>query len=183
MEQAEYKARIASYRVAITSDYLDRNSVFLLENPGGDETTKDDQTCGFITLDGVEHPWWIDRNRRPAACDNYLLGNYNGRWVMKISTQLDGQCSVNDVIDIRIGQDERNEGTEFRTRPDAEMIYNAIVDALQERHHPDHCHCEACELPQEIAKERIVERLNKAGVAVEYVGKHAGTLKLRKVGL
>jgi len=164
MERAEYEVRIAPYRVTITSDYLDRNSVFLLENPGGDETTKDDPTCGLITLDGVEHPWCIDRG--------------SGRWVMSVTP-----WGANDVLDIRIGQDANNEGKAFRSRPDAEAIYDAIVFALQERHHPDHCDCDECELPQAIAKERITEALNDAGLSVEYVGKHAGTLKLRKVGL
>jgi hypothetical protein len=75
-------------------------------------------TCGRLTLDGVEQRWKIG----------------DGEWSMTIPS------GIWSVIDLLI-----NESQDFRSRADANDIYDAVVSALQERHHPEHCGCRDCD--------------------------------------
>jgi hypothetical protein len=80
---------------------------------------EDTATCGRLTLDGVEVSWSIGE----------------GTWNMTLPNNQ--KCTVFDLI--------VDDSRDFRSRQDAENIYDAVVDALQERNHPERCECRDCD--------------------------------------
>ena len=89
-----------------------------------DRTYGDEPTCGRLTLDGVSVSW--------------SLGDDNNCGVEETAENQWG-----DRFDLLI-----NGSRDFRSRADFDDIYDAVVTALQHRHHPTHCdpdYCDSCE--------------------------------------
>lgn len=113
------------------------------------------QTAGTLMLDGVEVSWSIGREKWHMT--------YSGGW---------------DGFDLLI-----NEGRDFRSRADACDIYEAVVDALQDRHHPDHCDCDECEERHAVQVHRVLEVLRKEGLSVTSARPTPATVRLKGLGL
>ena len=76
-----------------------------------------------------------------------------------------------------------NDARDFRSRADAASIYDAVVTALQDRHHPDHCdpdYCDSCEARHRRSVASIVTELRQEGLTVEPAN---GDGALRDLGL
>ena len=89
-------------------------------------TVPSQHTSGTIVLDALEVNWHIDED--------------TSRW--KAST------GERDRFDLRI--EDGSDGTSFRSRPDAEEIYEAVVRALRNRHHSELCECPDCQIRQDM---------------------------------
>jgi hypothetical protein len=121
-----------------------------------DGTYSNDPTCGRLTLDGVEVRW--------------SLGPVNNCWAVT-----DENNTWGDRFDLLI-----NDTRDFRSRANAGDIYDAVVTALQWRHHPDHCDCDPCEERHRRSVAGIVGELRQEGLTVEPAD---GDGALRDLGL
>jgi len=124
-----------------------------------DGTYSNDPTCGRLTLDGVEVSW--------------SKGPVNNCWAA-----ITPENQWGDRFDLLI-----NGSRDFRSRADAESIYDAVVTALQDRHHPTHCDpddCKSCEARHRRSVAGIVGELREEGLTVEPVD---GGGALRDLGL
>lgn len=125
---------LAKHEVYIASDRLD-----LPWGQRGEATTE-----GTIVIDGVTRNWCLGEFveytgpttadlikelvvQRPDDMKLFMDGRYRNTKGPGL-----GYSGVEMFID---------GSNEWRKRADAIRIYHAIVAALQERHHPDHCSC------------------------------------------
>jgi len=64
-------------------------------------------------------------------------------------TLVDGKpARAKEIGSIEI--EDGSDGTSFRSRPDAEEIYEAVVRALRNRHHSELCECPDCQIRQDM---------------------------------
>jgi hypothetical protein len=150
------------YDVTIESDNLDQFY--------SDRTYGDEPTCGRLMLDGVEVSWSKGKGDRWYIPTDPQIprpeDSPNGGWVGA------------DAFDLLI-----NGSRDFRSRADAESIYDAVVTALQWRHHPTHCDpddCDTCEARHRRSVAGIVGELRQEGLTVEPAD---GDGALRDLGL
>lgn len=124
---------IEEYKLSIASDRLDvpwdqRESV---------------TTEGTIVIDGVTHNWWLGTFVRYTGSPTPEFMKELEQRPDDMKLFLDGRYSITKgpgpgYPGIEMFIDGSNE---WRKRADAVQIYNAVVAALQERHHSDHCSC------------------------------------------
>ncbi len=59
-----------------------------------------------------------------------------------------------------------NDSAAWKARPDSRDIHDAVLGALQERNHPDHCDCSSCEIRHRQDVKEICQVLTMQGLQV-----------------
>lgn len=109
-------------------------------------TYRDVPTCGRLTLDGVAVSW----SKGP---------------INNCSAERTAENPWGDRFDLLI-----NGSRDFRSRADFDDIYDAVVTALQRRHHPTHCDpddCDSCAARHQRSVASVVGELRQEGLTVE----------------
>lgn len=123
----------------------------------------DEITSGTIVLDGNVVKWELDRKPSPTTHKLVEDGVDYGNW----GTYFEGDRQVIHPYS-RCTKRYLLRFARKLSETEVSTIYNAIVRALQEKKHPDHCHCPACEkYHDEVIVPRIVGKLQKVFPDIE----------------